>query len=214
MYGSIDRVDLYRAKDGTHYVRVIDYKTGGHEFSLDGVCNGSDLQLLIYLFALWDGGFLWENETVSLAPAGMLYLNGMADAPLCETKEEFSRAAAKDYPALERRGLLVNDPLLLASQDPEGNGEFLPEKKLVLLSREKLELLKKAVEKNFVAIARRLKDGCIEPYPLRDPAGRTDACQYCPYHALCRRDPACFRPWKTGAANDLFKHGSDQEERL
>ena len=214
LYGSIDRVDLYQAKDGTSYVRVVDYKTGGHEFSLDGVGNGTDLQLLIYLFALWDGGFLWEGEKLSLAPAGILYLNGMADTPLCETKEEYLRESKKDYPPLERRGLLVNEPFLLAAQDPQASGEFLPEKKLVLLSREKLEHLKKAVEKNFLAIARRLKDGDIEPLPLRDPSGRTDACKYCPYHALCRNHPKHFRPWKTDAAKALLEPEPAKEETL
>ena len=51
--GRIDRVDLYRARDGeTVYVRVIDYKSSKHEFSLSAFRDGMNIQLLLYLFTL------------------------------------------------------------------------------------------------------------------------------------------------------------------
>ncbi|MBR7165229.1 MAG: PD-(D/E)XK nuclease family protein, partial [Clostridia bacterium] len=54
LYGTIDRVDRYVGKNGREYVRVVDYKTGSQTFCLEDVANGLDLQMLLYLFALWE----------------------------------------------------------------------------------------------------------------------------------------------------------------
>ncbi len=51
--GRVDRVDLFRAADGeTVYVRVIDYKSSKHDFTVASVSEGMNIQLLLYLFTL------------------------------------------------------------------------------------------------------------------------------------------------------------------
>ncbi len=48
--GKVDRIDLYQ-KGEDIYVRVIDYKAGRHDFSIQQVRSGLDIQLILYLFA-------------------------------------------------------------------------------------------------------------------------------------------------------------------
>ena len=64
--GKVDRVDLYD-DNGTLYMRVVDYKSGKHEFKLDDVHSGLDIQLVLYLFAAL------SSET-NAQPAGALFL--------------------------------------------------------------------------------------------------------------------------------------------
>ena len=65
--GRIDRVDLYRA-NGRIYLRVVDYKTGKHEFKLQDVASGLDIQLVLYLFAAL------AKQDKSVLPAGAHYM--------------------------------------------------------------------------------------------------------------------------------------------
>src|SRR5699024_6260856 len=78
--GVADRVDLYR-HNGKLYVRVIDYKTGSKEFSLDDIAMGLNLQMLLYLFSLWKNGSRKGGALDAIAqdsevlPAGVLYFS-------------------------------------------------------------------------------------------------------------------------------------------
>jgi ATP-dependent helicase/nuclease subunit B len=68
--GFVDRVDVWN-NGHTNYFRVVDYKTGRKDFDYCDVFNGIGLQMLLYLFALEQGGeeLLGEN----LIPAGVQY---------------------------------------------------------------------------------------------------------------------------------------------
>ena len=48
--GKIDRVDVY-VSEGKRFVRIVDYKTSEHLFSLENLEKGSDVQLVLYLYA-------------------------------------------------------------------------------------------------------------------------------------------------------------------
>ncbi len=80
--GRIDRVDLYRAQDGKSvYVRVIDYKSSRHDFSLRSVTEDMNIQLLLYLFTLCspENRALFADETGQLPekvlPASAVYIS-------------------------------------------------------------------------------------------------------------------------------------------
>ena len=45
--GKVDRIDIFCHKDKI-YVRVVDYKSGEHKFSLSDVRSGMDIQLVLY----------------------------------------------------------------------------------------------------------------------------------------------------------------------
>lgn len=74
--GRIDRVDMFSAGCGNTgrdkvYVRVVDYKSSVREFDLNNTLNGSNLQMLLYLFALCDANK--NNPTLELCPGGVSY---------------------------------------------------------------------------------------------------------------------------------------------
>ena len=210
LYGSIDRVDLYRGKNGKDYVRVVDYKTGGHDFSLTDVANGLSLQMLLYLFALWDRGFVWKGENLHPLPAGVIYLNGLGNPLPCDTKEDVESLSQDPYRSLSREGLLVEDAELLSAQDPDGKGEFIPVAwgkdrptgASSLISLEKLGKLKNKVERDFARVGEKIKAGRIEASPLVAQSGRVDACRYCEYKAICKRKKEDTRPYRTRVARE------------
>lgn len=74
--GRIDRVDMFSAGNGTDgrdkfYIRVVDYKSSVREFDLNNALNGSNLQMLLYLFALCDANK--DNPAIRLCPGGVSY---------------------------------------------------------------------------------------------------------------------------------------------
>lgn len=217
LYGTIDRVDYYKSKSGEDYVRVVDYKTGGHSFSLTDVANGLSMQMLLYLFALWNGGLSYNGKKMQPLPAGVIYLNGLANPTACESEAEAEAALADPFRSLSREGLLVDDEELLCAQDAEGLGEFIPvaygksrpSGMGNLISMEHLGKLKKKVEKDFTLLAESLKDGKVPAAPLTKPSG-TDPCSYCEYKPICKRSEADRRLYRTKVSREeLF--GEEEE---
>lgn len=214
--GFIDRVDYYEGKNGEDYVRVVDYKTGGHSFSLSDVANGLSLQMLLYLFALWNCGFTHNGKVYRPLPAGVIYLNGLANPVATENREEAEKALAEPFRALSREGLVVDSEELLIAQDPEGLGEFIPvafgksrpSGTANLISMEHLGKLKKRVEKDFAKLAQHLKNGEVAAAPLTKP-GSIDPCSYCEYKAVCKRSEADRRPYRKIGREELF--GEEEE---
>lgn len=196
LYGKIDRVDIYR-KDGDAYLRVIDYKTGTKKFSLDDIARGKNLQMLIYLFALWKTdrpAFLRRlgvGEGGRILPAGALYVNlslatATVDSPEMTGGELCSRS-----------GLLLRDADSLRAMDPLGEGRFIPlslnedgtPKKGALenlCDLEEMGRLMTEVDKAVGSIAGRLRGGCADAVPGAVGEGRGTACDFCPYYPVCR----------------------------
>lgn len=72
--GSIDRLDS-AVIDGKRYVRVVDYKSSGHNVTVEDAKYGEGIQMLSYLYAYCDGA---EEKAF---PAGVLYRAfGLPDA--------------------------------------------------------------------------------------------------------------------------------------
>jgi len=202
--GDIDRVDLYKKKDGTPFVRVVDYKTGGKEFSLNNVANGLSMQMLLYLFALWQVGFRQGDETVHPLPAGILYLNGLDDSISVKSRKELEEKKEKPYAALSVNGLFLDDEELLAAQDPTGKGKYIPRGVKGLITLERLGKLKEKVERDFIRLTQELKEGRIEAEPLKD-GRKLDPCRYCEMKALCKNGRCTERPYRFGVpAEEIF----------
>ncbi len=215
--GKIDRVDLYESPQGKTYVRVVDYKTGNHSFSLDDVANGVSIQMLLYLFALCREGFSWKEENIVPLPAGILYLNGVVKSILCHDSEELKLREENPFKDFSVKGLLVHNEELLSAQDPMGKGEFLPVKKKkdgsysgekALITLERLGKLSQSVEKIFAKMAESLKEGKIAAKPLYRAKDRC-ACSYCEYRAICKKGPEDPRRYRAKVGEELFG-GEDQ----
>ncbi len=196
LYGKIDRVDVYR-EDGNAYLRVIDYKTGTKKFSVEDVLRGHNMQLLIYLSALYKcdrAAFLKAlgvGEGGRILPAGVLYLNLSLRTPTVSSPEE-----ADAEGACTRSGLLLHDEKSLGAMDPTGEGRFIPIKTTKdgsvsaasmknLATLEEMGRLLSDVEGIVKGAAERLRGGIADATPLLDK-GREKTCENCRYYPVCR----------------------------
>lgn len=194
LIGKIDRVDVFR-KDGNAYLRVVDYKTGKKEFSLDDIARGKNLQMLIYLFTLWQSdreGFLRTvgiEEGGRLFPAGAVYLN------LSLTPTRLDAPGAVPPPLAARNGLLLDDAEAIGAMDRSGSGAFVPiqygkdgeptEKSLKnLVSLERMGELSREVNETIRGIAEGIACGHADATPFA--SGSELACDYCRYAPVCR----------------------------
>ena len=187
--GFVDRVDIWQ-EDGRNYFRVVDYKTGKKDFDYCDVFNGVGLQMLLYLFALEQGG----EELLGEYPiaAGVQYFP--ARAPLVAsdgklTDEEAEAARRKEW---KRKGLLLSDETVLEAMDPEETGRLCCTKKKDgsisgdLADRSQLKMLKSYVFKILGQMVDDIASGNVTPNPYTRGTSH-DACAYCPYGAVCHK---------------------------
>jgi ATP-dependent helicase/nuclease subunit B len=203
MGGIIDRVDVYR-KDGNVYLRVVDYKTGSKEFSLDDVRQGLNVQLLLYLFTLLKNSpdtfkeLMGMQQGGSLLPAGVMYLT--ANIPPITIDEDLSPEEIRDLAKgrLLRRGLLLNDPEILSAMNDQLDPAFLGEVKRTraksaddigvsgknLIDLDAFNALGEELEQTIRSIATSMKKGDAQARPLVHK--NQEACRYCDMRAVCR----------------------------
>jgi len=184
--GKIDRLDIMQKND-KKYVRVIDYKTGIQEFSLDEVFYGLNTQMLIYLFSVCKNG---KGEYEDSIPAGVLYLIG--DAPP-KTKERDDRDS--EVKAYKTDGLLLEDDEVLHGMDKSGQGLFIPAKykngKLTtnryVASLAKMGNIEQHIQNILTDMASNLYKGQIDAVPAKNTTDDVaNPCKYCEYSAVCR----------------------------
>ncbi len=96
--GKIDRIDLYR-KGEEVYIRVVDYKAGQHDFSVQDVQSGLDIQLILYLFGALSsssdyraGGaeFVYPQRTGIVRSGLLLGTDGMPEIMDTTSDKKFS----------------------------------------------------------------------------------------------------------------------------
>ena len=188
--GLVDRVDICK-KNGKNYFRVVDYKTGKKDFDYCDVFNGVGLQLLLYLFALEQGG----EQILGEAPvaAGVQYFP--ARVPLMTsdsrlTDEEAKAARQADW---KRRGLLLNDEDSLTAMDASENMTRLSckrnkEGELVgdLADSQQMKLLRQYVFTLLSKLVDEIASGDVTPNPYTRGTNH-NACAYCPYGAVCHK---------------------------
>lgn len=185
--GKIDRVD-FLAGDR---VKIIDYKTGNENFSIEEAEAGYRLQLMLYLEAAI------EKER---KPAGIFYMNlsePMIDMSAKKIDDE--RIAADIRKNFKLNGLIADDAQVISSVagDFSGYSEILPLYKNKegtvratgrdsLISDEDFELLRETVTAKVREICRELVNGDIEIHPMKTK--ERSACTYCIYKGICRFD--------------------------
>ncbi len=214
--GQIDRVDVYQAENGERYVRIVDYKTGSKEFRLSDVVEGINVQMLIYIFSLWQNG---GERYGKVTPAGVLYLP--AKLPVIQAARDADGEAVEkeQIRALRMNGLLLDDPEIVRAMEHDAAGLFIPArltargelaKGASVASLEQFGKLKKRIESLLMKMAETLRQGDIAALPL---AGETDACAWCDYRAVCGHepdDPVRFLSARDAAA--VLKELEDEEK--
>lgn len=198
IYGIADRVDTYR-RDGKLYVRVVDYKTGAKEFSMDDISLGLNLQMLLYLFSIWKNGGKDDSALKKLAgsdeilPAGVLYFS--ANVPTVTLDAELPPTEVESLVAdkLTRKGLLLNDNDVLSAMEQELGGHYLPVKVKkdgsfmrsdALKTLEDFGSLLGSIEDTIRRIGGEMKRGRVDAKPMKNK--KHDACKYCKMKPVCR----------------------------
>lgn len=194
LYGSIDRVDTYE-KDGATYVRVVDYKTYVKRFSLDDVAAGINLQMLLYLFAVWQNGN--TRYSGEIRPAGILYMGAEPNEIThngTPTKEQALTAAEN---SMKRSGLFLDDIDVLQAMEHGLGGKYIPVqmkkdgslyKSAPVQSLEDFGALMRDVEKTVGEITMEMKHGIADAVPISKtmPDTDRDPCAYCGMKFVCR----------------------------
>ncbi len=193
--GRIDRLDTYQ-QDGNYYYRVIDYKTGTKDLSLQEMYYGLQLQLPIYLQAVLAAQ---QNQIkANHYPAGIFYYQ--LDDPTIETNTtEESKIRGEWIQETKLKGLTLRDPGIVGAMDPDisNTSDVLPVglKKdgdftafSMVATIEEFDCLLQHVEQQVIRMAQGILSGDIAIHPI-EFAG-TRACQYCDFASVCQFDPA------------------------
>lgn len=191
--GCVDRVDIYE-DDGKKYLRVVDYKTkiGGKKFDLNDVINGINLQLLVYLFAIWQKGEKSESY-----PAGIMYMPASRPSVKLDSADMIESEKETRDGAMKRSGLFLYDEKILDAMEHGLEGRVLPIKRnkngtfssqSALATLEQFGALKRYTDKVFINLATKLRSGDIGASPLC--SGSVDTCKWCDFKPFCRYEGA------------------------
>ena len=203
VYGKIDRVDTYK-KGGDLYVRVVDYKTGSRAHSLKNIEKGVDLQMLLYLFAIWkaDKSRLPEEFGEiegSVYPAAAIYQDSAYptvnkdDLPKNENE-----AIESALGALGKTGLILDDPDILDAMEQEigkgtprteridakGNSKITVNSGSMLLNLGEIGQLADKVAEILTELGGRLRSGRANASPVKLSAD--SPCKFCDFRTFCR----------------------------
>ncbi len=219
--GIVDRADMFRSEGGSEYIRIVDYKTGGHAFKLSNALYGVNTQMLIYLIALCDanpqispGGvsYLTARMTdASSTPAGLLALltKGHYPSGMCvkddETKAEMERFAERYASLILNSG----DEISKKKLNPREDAQPTPAQ---------FRKLRDEILSQTENVLRRLYSGDIQAVPTiyteEGKAGQQKSCLYCRYKGVCgNRDSRGVIVDEGVTERKLGTVGTDEQEQ-
>lgn len=195
--GAVDRVDIYRKGDKT-YVRIVDYKSGSQGASLEFLSKGFGLQMFIYLFTICKlGNCEFKNNllngTNEIIPAGIMYF------PMNMSKKPIQRDVnieGGELDAIEglaindkiaRTGFFLDDVEIIALQDKDMNGRFLPDYKKNkgnYISLSKFDEIYDTLVTTVNQVGCELLSGAASANPIK--VGKSSPCKYCEHKLICR----------------------------
>ena len=212
LYGIIDRVDSCETESGK-LVKIVDYKSGTRDFSLEELYYGLSMQLAMYMTAV-----LREKENKEATPAAMFFYH--VDDPIVDKKGDPEQEVLKK----QRVKGLVNDKMEIvrkldhAFRDAAGGLAASVKSVKIPVETDKEGKYKKsskvADSAMFAAISdyvyEKLKEESeeilagaaeIAPYKCRKKTG----CDYCDYASVCGFDK------KSGSTYRMLAAMSDTE---
>ena len=168
---------------------MVDYKTGRKEFTLSDVWYGMNLQMLMYLFTLAQGGE--KRYGAEIAPAGVMYIPARSPMLAVGSRPDDGAVDAARSKELRRSGLLLDDPALMEAWEHGQDKRYIPVKLShgkpgtdALASAERLGLLSRHIQKELAGMARQLRRGSIAADPYYRSA-QENACLSCDYFSAC-----------------------------
>ncbi len=194
--GVVDRVDTMRAGEDV-YVRVIDYKTGSKLFSPEDIKKGRNLQMFIYLKAIYDTKSDEFKEKLGvqsggkILPAGVMYIGtSVNDVTVKGYDEDSAIEAVKSKQRCQ--GMLLDDPASIDGMDKSftplkyTKGEISEGSKQLLYSADGWADIMQNVESSIVKTAEEMRSGRIAPNPEKSDG--KNPCEYCEFKPICRRN--------------------------
>ena len=187
--GVVDRVDT---AEELNMSRIIDYKSGGKDFSFAELSAGIQLQLPLYAAAV--GAAEDAAETV-----GMYYMP-IVDIPAgsTETGEAVKELNAKLLEKFRLSGLSLRDAsVLAATEEFDGASSVVKVKYDQQGSPVGTGLVDEAELGEVISFAKRMAartlerifEGDADVTPTRIVKKQKVACRFCPYGDVCRFDP-------------------------
>lgn len=184
--GSVDRVDIMQ-KNGTTYLRVIDYKTGSKEFKLSDVLYGINLQMLLYLHSIEVSG---SDRYGDIIPAGILYMPATVPYISSDSLKSIDKLPDELNKKLKMNGLLFKDTEIIHGMDKTDAATYIPVKikagepvsSTSLATLEEFGKIFQKVDMLIAEMGKNIYNGNIEARPLK---GGHDSCEYCPYDSVC-----------------------------
>jgi ATP-dependent nuclease, subunit B len=196
--GIIDRIDTYSAGNRI-YLRIVDYKTGVKDFSMEDIKMGLNLQMLLYLFTLWKNPTDKLKRTIGgneILPAGVLYFSARVPDITLKAGEDKQIVIDLANEQLKRKGVLLNEPDILQAMDKEFGGKYIPVRMTTngisktseksLLTIDEFDELMTQVNNRIADIGKELNHGDMSALPLK--TSRHDACEFCANKPICRRE--------------------------
>lgn len=211
--GTVDRVDIADGGD-KHWVRVIDYKTGPKDFSLEKVYYGLNLQLLLYLFALCENNSGFSAAEATYYPSGSTPLKDMEQEPDEQTRRELwlkdhcgdGIAVIGSQSDIERSNYDV-----ISADGKKKKNMFSAD----MLTEQGLQQLKQRVCEQLTENVSALSGGDVSAVPVINK-NELLACTYCKYRSVCGRRPQLekavrdIRGDKALEFAAMLKEGSDE----
>lgn len=192
--GYIDRLDTVKIGNEV-YVRVIDYKTGIKEFSLDDVKKGENLQMLLYLKSVVETASPEFRERIGAAegdtvvPAGIVYVKtSVADVTVDSPNDELAELTVKG--SFERLGASLDDPEVLGAMNPD----YTPMAKTrkgdvpvpLTYTREEWDRINEDMRSTVLSIAGEITGGRIVAKTNVSATSSFHPCSDCQYKFICR----------------------------
>lgn len=206
--GIADRIDRLTTENG-EYVMIYDYKTGKKHFSPQGIENGSDLQMLLYLF----------SRCEDRKPAGVSYLKAAGQTPVKAAGTALvspSEITAGWYSEHSLSGALFDSPEVVnAFAKTEGEIKKItahPRKNfsdMLSLSADKFGEFRQHIEKDvIVPKVADLLNGNIEAIPTGTENDLP--CSYCEFKSCCGNGGEVFRE---AAGDGITPFLSEKDEK-
>ncbi len=194
--GRIDRIDLYE-DNGRVFVKIVDYKSSGHDIDITNVYYGLEQQLSVYM----NEAIKHEKEVNPgkiVLPSALLYYK--IDNPMISIEGELTDEAIEQAIKKELKvsGVIENSDDNISNLDENAAGEALvlpisftkngmskSSAKHLATTDEMINMLD-YTERMMTNIGNRILDGDITTSPMK--MDKRDACKYCSYKAICRFD--------------------------
>lgn len=184
MRGKVDRVDSY-IFDDKNYIRVVDYKTGKKNFVLSDVFYGLNMQMLVYLFSIWENGHEKYGDVI---PAGVLYMPSGDVTVTADRNESDEDILQMRNKKAKMKGVVLNNTMIIEAMGEKNISAKISSKTQQpsgdVLTLKQLKKLKKVIDAKLTDMALELHEGNIEAYPIEGEDYK-DICQYCDYRDVC-----------------------------